>query len=114
VSAEAFGKLDFQDAFARAWEIEYGTRELGLNPALHAQRYASRKAYQEALDVRQRLSGQRSGSPPRGASPVLWEGRESNRKPAGRDRSIPPVEGAGEEACQGRPREASGAPPDQG
>lgn len=51
VSAEAFGKLDFQDAFARAWEIEYGTRELGLNPALHAQRYASRKAYQEALDV---------------------------------------------------------------
>ncbi|MFJ8208117.1 hypothetical protein [Streptomyces sp. NPDC096033] len=51
VSAEAFGALDFEEAFANAWEIKYGTRELGLKPALHAERHASRKSYADALDI---------------------------------------------------------------
>lgn len=51
VSARPFGQLSFEDAFALAWEIEYGTRELGLEPALHGKRHAARKAYVAALDA---------------------------------------------------------------
>lgn len=51
VSARPFGELSFEDAFALAWEIEKGTRELGLEPALHGKRHASRKAYADALDT---------------------------------------------------------------
>jgi hypothetical protein len=50
VSAAPFGDLVFEDAFADAWEIIYGTRDLGLMPALHGQRYASRQEYTAALD----------------------------------------------------------------
>ena len=51
VSAAPFGELVFEDAFTTAWEIQHGTREHGLMPALHAKRHASRKAYADALDT---------------------------------------------------------------
>ncbi|NED12078.1 hypothetical protein [Streptomyces sp. SID9124] len=35
VSAAPFGALSFEDAFARAWEIETGTDEPGMTPMLH-------------------------------------------------------------------------------
>ncbi|MGQ4490369.1 hypothetical protein ACN6LM_000904 [Streptomyces sp. SAS_281] len=35
VSAAPFGELSFEDAFARAWEIETGTDEPGMTPKLH-------------------------------------------------------------------------------
>lgn len=50
VSAAPFGALAFEDAFASAWEILYGTRTLGMTPQRHAQQHASRKAYVEAMD----------------------------------------------------------------
>lgn len=50
VSAAPHDELTFEKAFADAWEIKYGTTELGLMPALHAERYASRKAYAAAMD----------------------------------------------------------------
>ncbi|MFI5985070.1 hypothetical protein ACIBEA_29915 [Streptomyces sp. NPDC051555] len=51
VSARPFGELLFEEAFALAWEIKKGTLELGLEPATHAERHASRKAYAAALDA---------------------------------------------------------------
>jgi hypothetical protein len=36
VSAYPFGKLAFEEAFARAWAIKHGTTELGMMPHLHA------------------------------------------------------------------------------
>ena len=36
VSAYPFGKLAFEDAFARAWAIKHGTAEIGMMPNLHA------------------------------------------------------------------------------
>ncbi|MER7734112.1 hypothetical protein ABTX80_24795 [Streptomyces erythrochromogenes] len=50
VSARPYGELNFEDAFALAWEIENGTRELGMAPDLHGRRHASRKDYAQALD----------------------------------------------------------------
>lgn len=51
VSARPFGQLSFEEAFALAWEVEHGTLELGLEPALHGKRHASRAAYAAALDT---------------------------------------------------------------
>jgi hypothetical protein len=51
VSARPFGQLPFESAFALAWEIEHGTLELGLEPALHGKRHTSRRAYVDALDT---------------------------------------------------------------
>jgi hypothetical protein len=51
VSAAPFGTLSFEDAFAAAWEIKYGTRILGMTPGLHAERLASSKALAEAMDA---------------------------------------------------------------
>lgn len=51
VSAAPYGALTFEEAFASAWEIKYGTRVPGMTPALHAQAYASRKALSAAFDA---------------------------------------------------------------
>lgn len=51
VSAAPYGTLDFEEAFASAWEILKGTRTPGMTPALHAQAHASRKALAEAFDA---------------------------------------------------------------
>jgi hypothetical protein len=51
VSAAPYGALDFEDAFASAWEVKYGTRTPGMTPALHAQAHASRKALNDAFDA---------------------------------------------------------------
>lgn len=51
VSAAPYGTLAFEEAFASAWEILYGTRTPGMTPALHAQAYASRRALSEAFDA---------------------------------------------------------------
>lgn len=50
VSAAPFGTLDFEDAFAAAWEIFYGTDVPCMTPALHAQQLASRRALADAMD----------------------------------------------------------------
>lgn len=50
VSAAPFGTLDFEDAFAAAWEIFYGTDTPCMTPALHAQQVASRRSLTEAMD----------------------------------------------------------------
>ncbi|MEK9524034.1 hypothetical protein MIU24_32375 [Streptomyces venezuelae] len=50
VSAAPYGELQFEEAFASAWEILYGTRTLGMTPERHAQKHASRKAYATAMD----------------------------------------------------------------
>jgi hypothetical protein len=51
VSAAPYGALVFEEAFASAWEIKYGTRTPGMTPALHAQAHASRKALADAFDA---------------------------------------------------------------
>lgn len=51
VSAAPFGTLEFEDAFAAAWEIKYGTRTPGMTPALHAEAHLSRKALADAFDA---------------------------------------------------------------
>ncbi|MFD7185510.1 hypothetical protein ACFV90_36810 [Streptomyces sp. NPDC059904] len=51
MSAAPFGDLMFEEAFASAWEIKYGTRTPGMTPALHAQAHASRKALAAAFDA---------------------------------------------------------------
>lgn len=51
VSAAPFGKLAFEEAFAVAWEIKHGTRDLGMTPALHGQKLASSKALAAAMDA---------------------------------------------------------------
>jgi hypothetical protein len=51
VSAAPYKTLTFEEAFASAWEIKYGTRTPGMTPALHAQALASRKALTEAMDA---------------------------------------------------------------
>lgn len=51
VSAAPYGTLAFEEAFASAWEILYGTRTPGMTPSLHAQAYASRKALADAFDA---------------------------------------------------------------
>jgi hypothetical protein len=51
VSAAPYKSLAFEDAFASAWEIKYGTRIPGMTPALHAEALASRKALGDALDA---------------------------------------------------------------
>ncbi|MFF9624259.1 hypothetical protein [Streptomyces griseosporeus] len=51
VSAAPFGTLLFEDAFAAAWEIKYGTRIPGMTPALHGEKLASSKALAEAMDA---------------------------------------------------------------
>lgn len=50
VSAAPFGTLDFEKAFAAAWEIFYGTDSPCMTPALHAQQVASRRSLTEAMD----------------------------------------------------------------
>jgi hypothetical protein len=50
VSAAPFGTLDFEDAFAAAWEIFYGTDTPCMTPALHAQQLASRRSLTDAMD----------------------------------------------------------------
>lgn len=50
MSAAPFRALTFEDAFAAAWEIKYGTRTPGMTPALHAEAHASRKALAEGFD----------------------------------------------------------------
>lgn len=50
VSAAPFGTLDFEKAFAAAWEIFYGTDTPCMTPALHAQQVASRRSLTEAMD----------------------------------------------------------------
>ncbi|MFC8986060.1 hypothetical protein [Streptomyces sp. NPDC057115] len=51
VSAAPFGTLKFEDAFAAAWEIFYGTSVPGMTPAMHAQQLASRQALADAMDA---------------------------------------------------------------
>jgi hypothetical protein len=51
VSAAPYGALVFEEAFASAWEIKYGTRTPGMTPVLHAQAHASRKALADAFDA---------------------------------------------------------------
>lgn len=51
VSAAPYGALAFEEAFASAWEIFYGTRTPGMTPALHAQAHASRKALVAAFEA---------------------------------------------------------------
>jgi len=51
VSAAPYGALAFEEAFASAWEIKYGTRTPGMTPILHAQAHASRKALAHAFDA---------------------------------------------------------------
>lgn len=51
MSAAAFGKLQFEEAFASAWEVMYGTRTPGMTPALHAWAHASRKDLADAMDA---------------------------------------------------------------
>lgn len=51
VSAAPYGSLAFEDAFASAWEISYGTRTPGMTPTLHAQAHASLKALGAAMDA---------------------------------------------------------------
>lgn len=51
VSAAPYGALAFEEAFASAWEIKYGTRIPGMTPALHGQAHASRKALAAAIDA---------------------------------------------------------------
>jgi hypothetical protein len=50
VSAAPYGALKFEDAFAAAWEIFYGTSTPGMTPALHAQQLASRQSLAAAMD----------------------------------------------------------------
>jgi hypothetical protein len=50
VSAAPYGTLSFEEAFASAWEIKYGTRVPGMTPALHAEQLASSKALAAAMD----------------------------------------------------------------
>ncbi|WP_369167805.1 hypothetical protein AB5J49_08020 [Streptomyces sp. R28] len=50
VSAAPFGTLQFEDAFASAWEIFYGTSSPCMTPALHAQQLASRQSLAAAMD----------------------------------------------------------------
>jgi hypothetical protein len=50
MSAAPYGALTFEDAFAAAWEIKYGTRTPGMTPGLHAEAHASRKALADAYD----------------------------------------------------------------
>lgn len=51
VSAAPFGTLAFEEAFASAWEIKYGTRTPGMTPALHAEALTSSKALADAMDA---------------------------------------------------------------
>ncbi|MFE0088781.1 hypothetical protein [Streptomyces sp. NPDC059016] len=51
VSAAPYGALTFEEAFASAWEIKYGTRTPGMTPALHGQAHASRQALAAAIDA---------------------------------------------------------------
>ena len=51
VSAAPYGSLSFEEAFAAAWEIKYGTRIPGMTPALHGEKLASSKALAEAMDA---------------------------------------------------------------
>ncbi|WP_109000792.1 hypothetical protein [Streptomyces rishiriensis] len=51
VSAAPYGTLSFENAFAAAWEIKYGTRTPGMTPALHGEKLASSKAYAAAMDA---------------------------------------------------------------
>jgi hypothetical protein len=51
VSAAPYKVLAFEEAFASAWEIKYGTKTPGMTPALHAQALASRKALADAMDA---------------------------------------------------------------
>lgn len=51
VSAAPYGTLPFEEAFASAWEIRYGTRTPGMTPALHAEALASRQALGAAMDA---------------------------------------------------------------
>jgi hypothetical protein len=51
VSAAPYKTLAFEDAFATAWHIKYGTAELGMTPDLHGERLASSKALAAAMDA---------------------------------------------------------------
>lgn len=51
VSAAPYSTLAFEEAFASAWEILYGTRTPGMTPSLHGQAHASRKALAAAFDA---------------------------------------------------------------
>lgn len=51
VSAAPYGALAFEDAFASAWEIKYGTKTPGMTPDLHGQKLASSKALVAAMDA---------------------------------------------------------------
>lgn len=51
VSAAPYSTLVFEEAFASAWEILYGTRTPGMTPALHAKAYTSRKSLAAAFDA---------------------------------------------------------------
>lgn len=51
VSAAPYGVLAFEDAFASAWEIKYGTKTPGMTPALHGEKLASSKALCDAMDA---------------------------------------------------------------
>lgn len=51
VSAAPFGSLAFEEAFAAAWAIKYGTRMPGMTPALHAEALTSSKALSDAMDA---------------------------------------------------------------
>ncbi|MYV42901.1 hypothetical protein GT030_29560 [Streptomyces sp. SID1328] len=49
VSAAPFGALDFETAFAAAWEIRHGTRATGLTPELHLEAARSHHSLTQAL-----------------------------------------------------------------
>ena len=49
VSAAAFATVEFETAFASAWEVHHGTREVGLTPAMVALRAQSKRRMTDAL-----------------------------------------------------------------
>lgn len=49
VSAAGFDTTPFEDAFADAWEVHHGTREIGMTPAMVALRAQSKRRMADAL-----------------------------------------------------------------
>jgi hypothetical protein len=51
VSASPFEQVRFEEAFATAWEVHHGTREIGLTPAMVALRAQSKRRMADALGL---------------------------------------------------------------
>lgn len=81
VSAAPYKTLSFEEAFASAWEIKYGTRTPGMTPALHAQALASRKALVGAMDAANGSPVSMRGRLLELLHPVSFMRTESDEKP---------------------------------